>query len=118
MRRSSLVPLIVLLAAAGCTSWRPAPEPAPAAVRASPSETVRIRRTNGSVILLHDAAVSGDSIVGQSDAFGRVAIATSDVAAVEVRRHDSRKTAGLLAGIAAFAGLLALAWSAVYQVQP
>ena len=86
---------VVLLAAfftSGCFGWGTQPTPAPSSTQRLP-DPARITRLDTSTLILRDAAVSGDSIVGQSGD-QRVAVALADVRKVEGQEVDFLKTAG------------------------
>jgi hypothetical protein len=110
---------LVLLASmtlSGCHGWRSQTNPPSGAQLPDPA---RITRTDASVVVLRDAAVSRDSIVGQVDRSGgteRVAIPLSQVRRIDARGMDGGRTALLGAGI--LAGLLGLAVLAAASIPP
>lgn len=96
----------------GCQGWRAQTNPTPGAQLANPA---RVTRTDGSVVVMRDAAVSRDSVAGTGEA-GRVAIPLSEVRSIEARRMDGGRTALLTVGI--LAGLLGLVVLAASNVPP
>jgi hypothetical protein len=86
---------VVLLAAlftSGCFGWGTQPTPTLSSTQRLP-DPVRVTRLDTSTLILRDAAVSGDSIVGHSGD-QRVAVALADVQKVEGQEVDFLKTAG------------------------
>jgi hypothetical protein len=114
----SVVGLVLLasMSLSGCHGWRAQPNPPSGAQLPSPA---RITRTDESVLVLRDAAVSHDSIVGQVDRSGeavRVAIPLSQVRSIDARRMDGARTA--LLGVGVLGGLLGLVVLAAANVPP
>ena len=110
-RPIAFVVLIVHLS--GCYSWRalPTQEPLP-----RKEDRVRVSRTSGPPVVLYEAQVMNDSLVGAPDVPGarqRLAIAWSDVIAIRAYRLNVGQTSGLLLGIGAGVLLVgaAMAWS-------
>lgn len=85
----------------GCVSWEKQPSPAPA--RSGFVKRVRLTQTDGTVVVLEDAIVQGDSIVGtRPQTTWRAAVALADVKKTEIRRVDPSTTVwavGILAGL-------------------
>ena len=104
--------LLAALFTSGCFGWGTQPTPAPSSTQRLP-DPVRITRVDTSTLLLRDAAVSGDSIVGYAGDRQRVAVALADVRKVEGQEVDFLKTAGtsfvvtLLIGVVTTAVVLA-----------
>jgi len=105
-----------------CTSWRVQPvSPAQALSDARPRDVrVRLRR-DGSTVVIPQARLVGDSIIGYQEPATfhftprRVAVALSDVQGVAVRRADAGRT---VLAVAAAAGLMGLiVWGVVAAVQ-
>ncbi len=102
-----------------CVSWQvqgPTPD---AAIRDLGPSTVRVTRTDGNKLMLFNAAMSGDSIVGDAAKTGpRVGIPLADVTKVETGHTDALKTAGMAFGTAGLAVLiLGLVYLASYEDQ-
>lgn len=103
--------LALVLGMSACTSWRAQTAPAPEVVSAHADDAVRLRRHDGSVVVLTHPQVAGDSIVGElGDPPRRVAVATADVERVDVRGLNAARTGGLTLGI--FAVVVAVAAAA------
>jgi ferric-dicitrate binding protein FerR (iron transport regulator) len=93
----------------GCSTWRMQGQAPATAVSATASPPhVRVTLLDGTRLEMYQAAVQGDSLVEvDPDAWPpRIAVALSDIRALEVRTHSGGKTTLLVAGIAV--GLLAL----------
>ena len=87
-----------------CTSWR-VQTVAPAAVITQQQPTkVRVSRAGQGKLVLDHPMIVGDSIVGRQGA-----MAVADATAVEVRKFDFLKTAGLVGGIWAGAAIICAA---------
>ncbi len=108
-RRSALVLALAMLAFTGCASWHARSAPA-TGDSTTFAHTIRVTRTDRSVLVLEHARVAGDSLVGDV-AGNRMSIALRDVARVDERKVSALRTSGLVLGIAvgAFALLLAVA---------
>src|SRR5262245_26199844 len=88
----------------GCTSW----EPVPVNTVPSPSATLRVHLRDGTSVIVRDAVVRTDSIVGiRSGSMPPlpVAVALAQVQRVEVAETDRRRNATVLINV----GILALA---------
>lgn len=112
IRSSRTVVALALLASvilSGCHGWRPQTSPTAGAQLPNPA---RVTPMEGSEIVLRNATVSQDSLVGTGERGQRVALPLSQVRRVEARRVDGGRTALLVGGIlAAVLGLVALAAS-------
>jgi len=90
-----------------CVNWQahgPAPE---AAIRNLGASTVRITRTDGTQLMLWNAVMSGDSIVGGATRTGpRAAVSLADVTEVATPHTDALKTGGMVLGTAGLAALI------------
>ena len=97
-RRKIAVVLSLAVFASGCFGWAGKRTPEPASTQRLP-DPVRITRTDASTIVLRDAAVSGDSIVGYTSGSAetrqRVAVALRDVRTMEAKEVAFLRTAGL-----------------------
>jgi hypothetical protein len=92
-----------------CTSWRTAPVSGLRAVALSGRETVRITRTNTSVLVLRHAQVQGDSVVGEAGSPPqRVAVATNEIQRLDVRKVSATRTTGLSLGVLAVVSVVAV----------
>ncbi len=96
-RRSSRVPLSMALALSACTSWHVETDPLPAPLDGRTVSQVRVLTKNGQFIVVYDARLSGDSIIGSqrprsSGSSRRIAIAVDDVAQLERSEFDLWKT--------------------------
>ena len=110
----AIAALLLLLYLPACTSW---------AVRANQTtsyeeflqneqpESVRATKADGSTVVLTSPEVHADSLVGivvtrrvqtRGTTTDTISIAISDVRQVEVKKNDTWKTVGLVAGLALF----------------
>src|SRR5215207_2078120 len=90
---TALLPLVLLVS--GCISWGNQPTPEPSSSRRLP-DPVRVMRADQSILVLSDAAVSGDSIVGYAGGERvRTAVALSDVQKMQAKKTDFFATVGL-----------------------
>lgn len=99
MRTSARCLVLVLLA--GCTSWHPRTSPSPGSHTAY-DHPVRVVRKDHSDVVLREAYVIGDSLVGRAGET-RAAVALSDIERVDERELSFARTSGLLFGLAAVA---------------
>lgn len=101
--RRALLAAACLLLMGGCTAWMERPAPAVSRIIPGP---VRLTRTDGSTVVLADAMVRDDSIIGapNHNPDAGVSLALSEVRRVEVRRVDVASTTwAVLLGAAAAA---------------
>jgi hypothetical protein len=110
--RRLALPLLLAVAAPGCVTWNPQPTPEPSSRERLP-DPVRVTRSDAGTVLLFDAALAGDSIVGftggGSASGQRVAVAMSDVRRLEARKTNAAGTAGLVAAAALALGVVIFA---------
>jgi len=105
--------LSAFLLTLGCTGWQSVP------VDAVPSRsaTLRVQLRDGTSVIIREATVRADSIVGVrsgSMPLVPVAVALTQVARIEVAETDRSKTAKVIIGVAIFgaaAFALALVWA-------
>ena len=98
-RRPLLVLLPLVLSASGCISWGTQPTPEPSSSRRLP-DPVRVTRRDQSVLMLADAVVSGDSIVGYAGREKvRSAVALADVQTIQAQKTNFFATVGLTTAI-------------------
>jgi hypothetical protein len=113
-RRGFSTPSIVTLAltASACTTWRAEMRPLPAPLDGDTLPQIRVFTRNRQTIVVYEARLAGDSIVGFSlprrdPNASRVAIPTRDVAEVSYLATDGAKTtvavAVLVVGVLLFA---------------
>jgi len=96
--------IVLSLALAGCSSWQ-VQDVAPAQLfENGPPERLRITRGDSTQVVMDQPRLGTDSLVGVS-AGAPVAIPLTDVRALAVRKGDTGKTLGLIAGVTA-AGLI------------
>ena len=100
------------MALSGCHGWRAQANPTPGAQLPNPA---RVTRTDGSVVVMRDAAVARDSVAGTGEA-GRVAIPLSEVRSIEARGMNGGRTALLTVGI--LAGVFGLVVLAATSIPP
>ena len=105
MRARHLCAVLLLPFAASCSAWRPVPGAALAPPHADRVDHARVFLRDGTVLVLRDAMISADSIVGLGGApAARVAVPRSDVTGVEVQ-HAESLTSFLAGGLAAVSAL-------------
>ena len=101
-----------LFLALGCMHWTGEPLDAALGRRA----TLRLRLRDGSSVIVREAVVQADSIVGvpwgSAPRGSRIAVARTQVERVDVGEADELRTTGLVVGIVAIV-LGACAWLAV-----
>jgi hypothetical protein len=124
MHRSSASSLLIAcwLSGSGCaSSWHTVQASPSAAMAAHPRGDVRVTRTDGSMVTLHQPAVSGDSIVGYEDPpwdqggnakATRRAIPLGDARSVSVWERDGSANTVLWVIGASFGALMLLAIAA------
>ncbi|HEX8904796.1 MAG TPA: hypothetical protein VF771_08150 [Longimicrobiaceae bacterium] len=110
MRIRIIAPLILSLAAGGCTQWHAQHAPAPEVVaRQHGRGSVRVQRRDGSVLVLETPSVSGDSIIGVGGTPPRrTSVALADVERIDRRGFSPVKTGGLVVGYFVVISLLAM----------
>ena len=102
MRGVHVSTIALCIMAAGCTSsWEPQYGPVPQVAAAQTGRTVRVVTRDRGTVELQNVQVIGDSIVGDAgNPPQRIALATSDVQVVTVRRsnHSTANTAIIVGG--------------------
>ena len=96
---------LIALSTTACTTWKVQPGPTPAAVQARAThadEPLRLNMNSGASILIYEATIVGDSIVGMNGpptqtTRSRVAVATNDVESVATNQISPGRTIGALA---------------------
>lgn len=89
---------------AGCHSWQPTTA-TPEAVLVSGSADVRLVKTDGTILEVYDARLSGDTIRGHDGGSkATIAVASRDIVSMTVRQFSGDRTA-----LAVVAGALAVA---------
>lgn len=102
----AIVSLTVLLA--GCGGWRRIPE-TESAPRLSMEKPVRVRLRDGSVLLIDQPRVVGDSLIGNlGPTHERTAVALSAVQSLDERSVSVLRTAGVVALVYVGATIVAL----------
>lgn len=97
--RRLLALALLLFAASGCTRWGGHPLPEPSSGRGLP-DPLRVTRADHSVLVLRDAVIVGDSVVGfAGPEHARAAVALADVRSVQARKLDFLGTVGAAAGV-------------------
>jgi hypothetical protein len=105
--RRSVALLLIAIASAGCMTWRPAIA-RPAALIAQRPEQVRVSLERGGRVVLYAPTVAGEELLGYrrpGNERSRIAIPLRDIALIEVKGVDARRTA-VLAGAATFTGIV------------
>ena len=99
------VAALLVVVITGCYSWGRPAEPARPFDLSSEAQDIRVTRVDGSRVVVRRARIVGDSVVGvRLRSYRQVAIAVTEVAMVETRHPDERKTTQLALG--ALGGLL------------
>ena len=94
--------LLLLTHAGACSQWSRLPGTAADNVAAPPISRARLVIHDGSEVILRDATIRSDSIVGKNvRTYERHAVPTADVAYVDSRLGWTQRTAGGIAGLAA-----------------
>ena len=92
---------LLLTHAGACSQWQRLPGTAEDNVSAPSIHRARLVMRDGSAIILRDAQIRSDSIVGRNvQSYERSAVATADVAYVDSRLGWTQRTAGGIAGLA------------------
>ena len=104
----SVVVVVLLLAASGCTGWHADPGVSPTAVIAEHPSRVRLELSSGRQVELRDPAVRGDTVVGWAG-HDTVEVAAADIMTVSRRRFSFGRTVARVGiGVGALYGLAAL----------
>jgi len=107
--RRALCVVLLLAHAGACGQWRRLPGTAEANVGRPSINRARLVLTDGSELILRDATIRPDSIVGKTvETRVRRAVATADVSYVDARRPWTQRTAGGLAGLAVAGAITAI----------
>lgn len=92
--------LLLLTHAGACSQWSRLPGSAADNVCAPSIHRARLVMRDGSDVVLRDAVIRPDSIVGRNvRSYERHAVPTADVAYVDSRRGWTQRTAGGIAGL-------------------
>jgi hypothetical protein len=99
--RRALCAVLLLTHAGACSQWRRLPGTAEENVGRPSIGRARLVLRDGSELILRDALIRPDSIVGKTvKTYERRAVATGDVSYVDSRRPWTDRTAGGLTGLA------------------
>jgi len=98
--RVRLVAIATLLLASACMTWSRS-EPPGAALSHVDRKPIQVARTDHSTIVLKNASVQGDSLVGTADdgSNTRVAIPIAEIRGVSEEHIDGPRTLALTGGI-------------------
>lgn len=109
--RKTVCTALIAMQLGGCTSWRAQPvEPRdlPSYVAAQPTARMRFTLGNGKEVVVSQARISGDTILGTT--LGQpVRLAMTDVRIVALRRTNVLRSVGLGYAIVLAAGLVCAA---------
>jgi hypothetical protein len=109
LSRRALCTVLLLAHAGACSQWRRLPGTAEDNVGGPSINRARLVMRDGSEIILRDATIRPDSIIGKAvETRVRRAVATTDVSYVDSRRPWTQRTAGGLGGLAIAAALTAI----------
>jgi len=105
MRRNQKVATLIALTTTACTTWRVQPGPTHSAVQARATkgdEPIRLNMNSGATVVIYEASVVGDSVIGMNGPStmttrSRVAVATADVESVATNEVSVGRTIGALA---------------------
>jgi hypothetical protein len=101
--------LLLLTHAGACSQWNRLPGTAADNVSAPAIHRARLVMHNGSEVVLRDAQIRTDSIVGRNvRSYERQAVPTDDVAYVDSRRGWTERTVGGVLGLAAVGAISAV----------
>lgn len=110
--RRLAVPLLAALVASGCVTWGSQRVPGPSSSQRLLSP-VRVTRADSSTLVVFDATMAADSIVGYTSADSasrrRVSVAVADVRKIEARKTDVLGTIVLTAAVTFVVGFAAYA---------
>ena len=99
--RRALCALLLLTHAGACSQWKRLPGTAADNVAVPQINRARLVMHDGSEVILRDAMIRPDSIVGKNvRTYERRAVPTTDVAYVDSRRGWTQRTVGGVAGLA------------------
>lgn len=98
--RISFAVMLRATAVSGCTSWRSVRPPDPASPQRVLAGEVRVTHVDGRIYMLHEARVENDSVIGVSAAGARIALAASEISAIDQRKFSAARTGGLIGGTA------------------
>lgn len=100
---------MLLTHAGACSQWNRLPGTAADNVSAPAIHRARLVMHNGSEVVLRDAQIRTDSIVGRNvRSYERQAVPTDDVAYVDSRRGWTERTVGGVLGLAAVGAISAV----------
>ncbi len=91
--------LHLLVLVVGCQSWTGSRGSPNAIIAATSPERVRITTADGQHLVLRDAHVVADSVIGITDRNERVAIPTTHLTSAATKRIDVGETVGLTVGL-------------------
>lgn len=102
---TSLIAVAAMFSIGACQAWKVDNRPAPAVIERAADDRVAIRMNDSRWVVLDDASVRSDSIVGtrvtgNTFGIGRTALSLHGVRAVETRRFSITRTLGL--GVVAY----------------
>src|SRR6267378_68825 len=108
---------LIAALAVGCQTWRPE-RIAPAAALQNPPHLLRIDLKDGRAVVVADAQILGDTVVGMTKPSHQLFRAPlADVRAVASRHLDPNRTGKLVAGIG-LAGVVVVAMLAPHRSIP
>ncbi len=106
--RTAFAIVSVTVSLAGCAGWRPVPQ-GDIAPRLSTEKPVRVQLRDGSIVVLDQPRVVGDSLIGNlGPTHERTAVALSAVQALDERGVSVWRTAGTVALVYVGATIVAL----------
>ena len=114
LRRAICVGLLLTQLTA-CMTWRPVPGTLEQQAGAEPISLARLRLRSGAELVLRDATVRSDSVIGYTESpRERRALPVADVASIDRHSLSAGRTAGVVVGGAAVAAVVmyGLAFSA------
>ena len=103
LRRATCLALLLTQLTA-CMTWRPVPGTLDQQAGVEPISSARLRLRSGAELVLRDATVRSDSVIGYTEGpRDRRALSVADVASIDRRSLSAGRTAGVVVGGAAVA---------------
>ena len=94
--------LAMLALLSGCSTWKHTPLAAGDPLAISSERPIRVTRTDRSILVLQDARIEGDSVIGSiGNPPMRHAVALSAIQSIDQRQVSAGRTAGAAVGGAA-----------------
>lgn len=105
--------MFVLVLAPACHRWMAPREPLPQAFARDSSQTIRVRKRDGTQYYIHSPRLRNDTLFGAQGEDVHFAIPMKDAASVQVERRDKARTFAFGLGLVVLAGLVFLGIRAI-----